>query len=213
MSRADETRPIVGHPVAGWIEATRPVRITAESDPSPSLARHNILVSASDPRTARHIIRDWERIEASDRDVGFLVLFDEHRGTDQPEIPAGDDRAIARHALIGVLGGGIPGAILGAILLGAAAAIVVGHGAAVLGATLGGAALGGPFGAVLGFTATSGWSSAYRESFVRRRPGATYVATFHTDDKLAQQFARLRVQAHTSTGIQVVDAHHPDVIR
>jgi hypothetical protein len=192
--------------VAEWLAGTTGRRIVVESDPAPTWAAHNVVVTVDDPRVARHIIRDWERIdkadhEASDRRVALMILAPPGSDVDD----AGDDRAIARHALGRGLSGFVPGMLIGAVIVGLAAWLVVGSLTAALAGAGGGVAFGGPIGAVYAFVAASGWSSAYRESFVSRQPGARYAVTFHTGSPRSAEFAQLRAAEHTPADVDVIE--------
>lgn len=204
--------PTVGADVPAWLAASAAGHVAAVSDPEPTWEAHNVVVAVSDPRVARHVIRDWERIEAPDRRIAFIVLGagarPTGRGPDGPGADA-DDRSIARHALFHAVRAGIPGMLVGAVVFAVAAGLLAGSAVAVLIGALGGAMFGGPIAGVWGFVAASGWSSAYRESFVRRKRGATYVATFHSPEVADVEFAELRAAEHTQGGIQVIEAAPP----
>ena len=197
--------PRVDAGVAAWLAETTGNRVVAVSDPDPTWDAHNVLVEVPDPRVARHVIRDWERIEAPDRRVGFIVLGAGPR-PGEPEGADTDDRSIARHAIFHAVRAGIPGMFVGAVVFAVAAGLLTGSAVAVLIGALGGAMFGGPIAGVWGFVAASGWSSAYRESFVRRRSDETYVASFHSPDGTDVEYAQLRAAEHTERGVRVLDA-------
>lgn len=200
--------------VAEWLELRSGRHAELQSDPPPSWETHNVVVTATDPQAARHVIRDWERVDAPDRQVadrrvGFVVLGppDSQGLPSEAHAPSteGSDRTIARHFLATAAPGIVVGMVIGAILVGAGAALVMGTVGAVIGGALGGAAFGGPIGAVWSFVESSGWSSAYRQSFVSGREDSLYVATFHTDDAHAAEFAQLSAAAREDAVTDVLD--------
>lgn len=200
--------------VAEWLERRSGRQAELQSDPPPAWEAHNVVVTATDPRVARHVIRDWERVDAPDRQVadrrvGFVVLGPpDSRGTPSgAHAPSteGSDSTIARHFLATAAPGLVVGMVIGAVLVGAGAALIMGTVGAVIGGALGGAAFGGPIGAVWSFVRSSGWSSAYRQSFVGGREDSLYVATFHTDDRHAAEFAQLSAAAQEAVVTDVLD--------
>ena len=67
-------------------------------------------------------------------------------------------------------------------MIGVIAAILAPDGGNVTAAALGGAAIGFVAGAVISFVAGSGWSEAYKESFVEPATTELTYASIHSDD-------------------------------
>lgn len=174
-----------------WARRREPaLHISAKSEPEPILLAYNLIAAVHDPDASRELLRRWERIRTAAAGVGFVAMSSSPKADGQPpseEAPgtvraAGDPQRVSGHAARRIVRGAIPGGVIGAVAIGLIAAILAPGGGNVLGAALGGAALGVVAGAVISFVAGSGWSEAYKESFVE--PASTIVtyASIHSDD-------------------------------
>jgi len=177
--------------LSDWARRREPrLYISAKSEPEPVLLAHNLVAAVHDPDGSRELLRKWERIQTAAAGVGFIAMSSSPKADGQPpseEAPgtvraASDPQRVAGHTARRVVRGAIPGGIIGAIVIGVIAAILAPDGGNVLGAALGGAAIGFVAGAVISFAVGSGWSEAYKESFVEPASTVITYASIHSDD-------------------------------
>jgi hypothetical protein len=177
--------------LSDWVSAREPrLFVSAKSEPEPVLLAHNLVAVVREPDLSRELLRKWERIQPAAAGVGFVALSRSPRPDGGPPYtrPASDDRAegdpqkVAGHAARRIVRGALPGGLLGAIVIGVIAAILAPDGGNVTAAALGGAAIGFVAGAVISFVAGSGWSEAYKESFVEPANTELTYASIHSDD-------------------------------
>ena len=157
--------------------------VVSSSVPEPVLLDHNLVAVFREPELAREVVRAWERIEPADGAVGMVVM-----GT-APDDPAEIDRVtgadpegVTADAAAKSLRGAIPGAVAGAVIVGAILLLLNGWSGVVVGAALGGAAFGAVAGGVMSFTQGVGWGEAYRHSFVDADASEVVFASIHSDD-------------------------------
>ena len=163
--------------------------VSAKSEPEPVLLEHNLIAAVHDPGASRELLRKWERIQETEAGVGFVAMSSTPQADGQlpyaepggPTRAAGDPQRVTGHAIRRILRGAVPGGVIGALVIGVIVAIVAPKGA-VVGAALGGAAMGFIAGAVISFVAGSGWSEAYKESFVEPDKTVMTYASIHSDD-------------------------------
>jgi hypothetical protein len=174
-----------------WARRREPrLYISAKSEPEPVLLAHNLVAAVHDPDASHELLRKWERIQTAAAGVGFVAMSSSPNADGQPpseEAPgtvraATDPQRVAGHAARRVVRGAIPGGVVGAIVIGVIVAILAPDGGNVLGAALGGAAFGFVAGAVISFVVGSGWSEAYKESFVEPASTVVTYASIHSDD-------------------------------
>ena len=161
-----------------WLDShAASATVIAASDPVPVLHDRNLIAVGDSADDIRAVVLEWERIQSADRDVGFVALSTEDHPASGP-----DPEGVTMHATDRIVRGAIPGAVVGALAIAAVVALIVGWSPVVLAALAGGAAFGSVAGAVLSFTAGTGWGSAYEESFVPPRQADVMVATIHADE-------------------------------
>ena len=174
-----------------WARRREPrLHISAKSEPEPVLLAHNLVAAVHDPDASHELLRKWERIQTAAAGVGFVAMSSSPKADGQPpskQAPgtvraATDSQRVTGHAARRIVRGAIPGGIIGAIVVGVIVAILAPDGGNVLGAALGGAAFGFVAGAVISFVAGSGWSEAYKESFVEPESTVVTYASIHSDD-------------------------------
>jgi hypothetical protein len=173
-----------------WVRRREPgLFVSAQSQPEPVLLEYNVIAAVHDPNESRELLRAWERIQPAEAGVGFIALStpqaDGHMPIDEPGGPtraAGDPQQVAGHAARRIVRGALPGGLLGAIVIGVIAGILAPDGGNVLAAVLGGAAIGFVAGAILSYVVSSGWSEAYKESFVEPAHTVVTYASIHSDD-------------------------------
>jgi hypothetical protein len=107
-------------------------------------------------------------------------------------------RTVATRALVG----GAIGALVGALLLGGALALFAG-GSTALVAALGGAFIGGVFGATWVVFARMGGSDAYRQSFVPPELTDVCIVSLHTDD--AREAVDAKRQLAAKSWLTIID--------
>jgi hypothetical protein len=147
------------------------------------LLAHNLIAVVHEPSVSRELLRKWERIQPAAAGVGFVAMSRSPLPDDRPVDRAeGDPQQVTGHAARKVVRGALPGGLLGAVVIGVIAAILAPDGGNVTAAALGGAAIGFVAGAVLSFVAGSGWSEAYKESFVEPARTELTYASIHSDD-------------------------------
>ena len=174
-----------------WARRREPrLHISAKSEPEPVFLAHNLVAAIHDADASHELLRKWERIQTTAGGVGFVAMSTAPKADGQPPATAPPDTArvgadsqkVTRHAGRHILRGAIPGGILGAVVVGVIAGILAPDGGNVLGAALGGAIFGFIAGAVITFVAGSGWSEAYKESFVDPASTVVSYASIHSDD-------------------------------
>jgi hypothetical protein len=159
--------------------------VVSASVPDPVLLEHNLVAVFPEPERARELVRAWERIEAADGGVGMVVMG---AAPDDPSETARttgiDPEGVTADAASKSLRGVVPGAVIGALVVGLVVVALQGWSAIVIGAALGGAAFGAVAGGVMGFTQGVGWGEAYRHSFVDPDATAVVFASIHSDDRV-----------------------------
>jgi hypothetical protein len=174
-----------------WARRREPrLHISAKSEPEPVLLDHNLIAAVHDPDASHELLRKWERIRTAAAGVGFVAMSSAPKADGQPpheESPgtgraAADPQRVTGHAVRRIVRGAIPGGIIGALVVGVIVAILTPDGGNVLGAALGGAAIGFAAGAIISFTAGTGWSEAYKESFVEPASTVVTYASIHSDN-------------------------------
>jgi hypothetical protein len=187
--------------LSDWARKREPrLYVSARSEPEPVLLEHNLIASVQDPEVSRDLLRKWERIQTAAAGVGFVAMSRSPRADGRPpytrpepvDRAEGDPQKVTGHAARRIVRGALPGGLIGAIVIGVIAAILAPDGGNVTGAALGGAAIGFVAGAVISFVAGSGWSEAYKESFVEPATTELTYASIHSDDiDLVRQAAKV----------------------
>lgn len=180
---APTPRPTPAHgPVnfTEWAQTKIPhLSQVSNSNPSASLLRHNLVAVTADAETARAIALDFERSSSDDTDVSMLVLG---HAEDRESKHQADPEGVTTHAAKRGLLGGIPGAVVAALIIGVGVWLVTDSFAATIGATIGGAIFGFYVGAVWSYVIGTGQSDAYTQSFVDPDAADAILVAFHSDD-------------------------------
>ncbi len=178
--------------IGEWASRREPnLTVSSKSQPEPVLMEYNLVAVLDDPGDSREVLRKWERIQSAAAGVGFVAMSgsravggpDAYRvSTNQRPVATTDAQRVSGHAGRKSFRGVLIGLVLGAVVLGLLALLLDAGVGGAIGAALGGAALGAVAGGVGSFVAGTGWSEAYKESFVD--PAATDVvfASIHSDD-------------------------------
>jgi hypothetical protein len=174
-----------------WASRREPnLFVTSKSEPEPVLLTYNLVAVLDDPADSRELLLKWERIRTAAAGVGFVALSsDKHPdGPDPYQAPSGqgavattDSQKVSGHAIRKVLRGAIPGCLLGAVVVALVAVVLEASAGRVIGAAVGGAFFGFIAGAVASFVAGTGWSEAYKESFVDPEATEVVFASIHSD--------------------------------
>lgn len=192
---------------------TRPIRMTewarrqaphlsevSGTTPDPELEEHNLVAVTHDIEVARSTALAFERARLADSEVSTVVLghpVGAHGSAD----PEGVTGHTARWAGLSA----IPGAVIGALVIGLAVYLITGSGAGTVGAAIGGALFGAYVTGTWGFVIGTGQSRAYEQSFVD--PEATDVAfvSVHAADE-----SHIRAAEEAAAGIDGIRLHHVD---
>jgi hypothetical protein len=176
------------------------LHIASISQPEPELARHNVVAATQDIDAARRTVVQLEALEADDAKLGFVVLS---AGGSPDRVAGGaDPERVTRTVATRTVVGGAIGALAGALLLGGATALFA-DGSTALVAALGGAFIGGVFGAIWVVFARMGGSDAYRQSFVAPELTDVCIVSLHTDD--AREAVDGRRQLAASSWLTIID--------
>lgn len=178
--------------LAEWAQAQEPALfVRGQSEPEPVLREHNLIARVHDPEVSRELLLKWERIQPAAAGVGFVALSrsSEPTGPNAYEAPSHaaptaktDPQKVTKHAGSKILRGAVPGAVIGAIVVGLIAVLMTSDAGSFVGGALGGAALGLVAGGVGSYVAGTGWSEAYKESFVEADAADVIFASIHADE-------------------------------
>ena len=176
------------------------------SQPEPELARHNVVAATRDIDAARSAVLALEALEADDAKLGLVVL-----STDgEADLVDGraDPERVTRMVASRTLAGGTLGAVAGALLIGGAIALVANASASTATvAAIGGAIIGGVFGAIWVVFAGMGGSDAYRQSFIAPELTDVCIVSLHTDDAQEAARGRERLAGRRWLTIEEIDAN------
>ena len=157
------------------------LHIISSSQPAPQLRTHNVIALAETAELGRRAVLALESVENDDERLGTVVMgttstASSHapRGTD----PEGVTRELGPRILIG----GLLGAVVGAIVMGAGAIALGATGWEVPGVAAAGAMLVAVFGIMWVTFAGMGGSDAYRQTFVDDGVSHLTLVSVHTDD-------------------------------
>src|SRR5262245_52412559 len=149
----------------------RGLDIVSVSQPEPVLLDRNVMAVTDDVLQARQAVLDLEALEIDDARLGLVVLEPPHRWG--PEWKEGKtDVEGATKPVTRAPFGAVSGAVVGALLIGALAA-VLGNGSTGMVGMIVGAVAGSVLGAMIAVFAGMGGSEAYRDTFVS--PQETHV--------------------------------------
>lgn len=188
----EETRPHGAMTLGEWAQSQRSdLVVTSKSEPEPVMLAHNLVAVLDDIEEAREIVRKWERIQTAEAGVGFVAMG--RPETASPPVaravrrhdsgtPKTDPEKVTSHTGRRVLRGAIPGAVIGALVVGVIVAIGEPGLGPIIGAALAGAAFGFVAGGVASYVAGTGWSEAYKETFVEPEMYEVVFASIHSDD-------------------------------
>ena len=176
------------------------LHIASISQPEPELARHNVVAATQDIDAARKAVLQLEALEADDAKLGFVVLS--AGGTPDRVAGGADPERVTRTVATRTVVGGAIGAHGGRVASSVERLRSSPMAPTALVAALGGAFIGGVFGAIWVVFARMGGSDAYRQSFVAPELTDVCIVSLHTDD------AREAVDTEAPAGSQFVADDH-----
>lgn len=184
------------------------LHIVSIAQPEPVLRERNVVTMVPAAEDAGDSVLSLEAMAADDAAIG-VVLMGSEPADDGPSIgPEAATTTVAPRILVG----GLLAAVVGALVVGAAAALLS-DGPGVIGAMVGGAALFGPFGATWAGFGRRGDSDGYGQPFVEPHPADLAVVSYHTDDEAQADAGFERLRAHGHRNIVILDASGSHVLR
>jgi hypothetical protein len=172
-----------------WARQQEPeLEILSSSTPEPRFMTNNLVARFHRSDVARRVVLEWERIEPAEGAVGMVVMGHPVDHTKATEESSADPEGVTGHAANRIVKGGVPGAVIGAIVVAALMLIVDGWSGTVIGLAIGGAAFGFVAGAVFSYVKGTGWGTAYEHSFADKDALQVIYASIHSED--AEQIER-----------------------
>ncbi len=184
-----------GTPVklAAWAHRHAPhLSEVSNSNPNATLRRHNLVAITGDLESARVVALDFERTSATDADTTMLVLG---HAVSREATHQADPEGVTTHAARRTVLGGIPGAVVVALIIGLGVWFVTENVAATFAAALGGAIFGFYVAAVWSFVIGTGQSQAYQQGFIDPDAADAIVVAITVDDRALIDQARHTVSA------------------
>jgi hypothetical protein len=175
----------------------------SNSNPDATLRRRNLIAVTDDIEQARVVALDFERTTAPDNDTTMLVLG---HAVDRESTHQADPEGVTTHAVKRGLLGGIPGAIVFALVIGVGVWLITGNAALTAGAAAGATFFGFYSTAVWSFVIGTGQSEAYQQGFVDPDAAEAILVAFHTDDPALIDDARKSVGHGGGLRLYEVDA-------
>ncbi len=217
MNDSERSTPTEGttRPRRGGSPAGVPVTLTAwakrhaphlsevsNSNPNATLQRHNLVAITDDIEVARVVALDFERTTESDTDTTMIVLGHEvSRETKHQADPEGVTTHAARRTFLG----GLPGAVICALLIGLGVWFVTESGPATAAAAVGGAIFGFYVTAVWSFVIGTGQSRAYQQGFIDPDAADAVVVALHVEDHALIEQARHAVASEEKVRLFELD--------
>lgn len=187
-----------------WAQSRAPqLSEVSNSNPNAKLLRHNLVAMTDDPKAARTIALDFERAADDNFDTTMLVLgHPESRESKHKADPEGVTAHAAKRSLIG----GVPGAVIGALVIGLGSFLLTKSGVAAVGGAIGGAIFGFFVAAVVSFVIGTGQSETYQQSFIDPDAADSIMVAIHSDDPAVIDSARKAVKEDDRIQLFDVDA-------
>jgi hypothetical protein len=174
-----------------WARTEIPhLREVSNSNPNATLQRHNLIAITDDIEAARVVALDFERTTAADNDTTMLVLG---HNVDRASTHQADPEGVTTHAAKRSVIGGVPGAIVAALIIGIGVWLMTDSITATIGGAVGGAIFGFYVSAVWSYVIGTGQSEAYQQGFVDPDAADAVIVALHADDHGPIQEARRAV--------------------
>jgi hypothetical protein len=174
----------------------------SNSNPNATLQRHNLVAITDDIEAARVVALDFERTTSEDNDTTMLVLGHQ---VDRESTHEADPEGVTTHAARRSLIGGVPGAVIFALVIGLGVWLITGNAAATAGAALGGAIFGFYVTAVWSFVIGTGQSEAYQQSFIDPDAADAIIVALHVEDPTLIEQARHAVSSEEKVRLFELD--------
>jgi hypothetical protein len=185
---ATATRPLN---LTSWVRQQAPhLDELSNSNPNATLRRHNLVAVTDDIESARAVALDFERATDNVTDTTLLVLG---HPVDRESKHQVDPEGVTSHAARRTAVGGVPGAVICALIIGLGVWFVTESAAATAAAALGGAIFGFYVTAVWSFVIGTGQSPAYQQGFIDPDAADAIVVALHADDRALIDEARLAI--------------------
>jgi hypothetical protein len=166
-----------------WARQQEPeLEILSSSTPEPRFTTHNLVARFRQPDVARRVVLEFERSEPGDGAVGLIVMGHPIDRSSPAEPSRADPEGVTSHAGARILKGGIPGLVIGAVVVAAIVLMLEGWSGVLIGAALGGAAFGFVAGAVASYVKGTGWGAAYESTFADEAAATVIYASIHTEN-------------------------------
>jgi hypothetical protein len=202
-SRRNSQLPDSPVTLAAWAHHHAPhLTEVSNSNANATLQRHNLVAITEDVEVARVVALDFERTTADDSDTTMLVLG---HAVDREATHQADPERVTGHAARRTLLGGVPGAVICALLIGLGVWLVTGSGAATAAAAAGGAIFGFYVTAVWSFVIGTGQSEAYQQGFIDPAAADAAIVALHVDDPSFIEQARHAVSGEDKVRLFEVD--------
>jgi hypothetical protein len=198
-------KPLPDPPVtlAAWAHHHAPhLHEVSNSNPTATLQRHNLVAITDDVEAARAVALDFERTTPEDNDTTMLVLG---HSVDRESTHEADPEGVTAHAARRSLIGGVPGAVVFALVIGLGVWLITRNAGVTAGAALGGAFFGFYSVAVWSFVIGTGQSEAYQQSFIDPDAAEAIVVALHVEDPALIEQARGSVSGDDKVRLFVVD--------
>jgi len=182
------------------------LEIVSVSEPEPVLLDRNVMAVTDDVEMARAAVISLEDLEPDGARLGLVVLgaahlwgpeWREDKGKADPE---GTTSPAARAPM-----GAVTGAVLGALVVGALAALL-GNGDTGMAGMIVGAVAGAVLGAIVGAFTGMGASDAYRGTLVSPSEKHLCLVSLHTNDRQEARAAHKRLAGRPWADVFDVDA-------
>jgi hypothetical protein len=193
----------------GWSTRLAPgLEEMTNSNPNAVLSEENLVAVTSDVDAAQKVALAFERLKQPETSVTSIIYGREKVDSGLVDgAESVDPEHVAGHWIRRILIGGIPGALLFAVLIGLGTFLVTGSISLLFGAAVGGAFFGffsfGVWSMVIG----TGQSKAYQDSFVDPETADVAIVALHADDAECIRLAEKEVAGTDGVTILYVDRH------
>ena len=188
-----------------WARRQAP-RLTevSNSNPNATLLDHNLVAITNDIEAARVVALDFERTTENDADTTMLVLG---HAVDREATHQTDPEGVTGHAARRTLLGGIPGAVIGAAILGLGVWLITRSAGITAGAAVGGAIFGFYAAGVWSYVIGTGQREAYPDGFIDPAAADAIVVALHLDDREMLAEVRRSVSGEDRVRLFEIDRH------
>lgn len=189
---------------ADWSRRLAPgLDVLTNSNPNAALLDHNLVAVTADADRAHDLARTLERVRRDHEQLTTIVYgHAERHDSDHDVDPDGVIAHAGRRSLIGA----VPGAVIGALVLGLGAWFVTESTTGAAAAAFGGALFGAAVAAVWSFVIGTGQSEAFLDTFVDPTASEVTVIAVHADDQSQIEGALSALSDAADVRLLLVDA-------